>query len=162
MTVAGLHLFLRITARTSGLLFLPAFALRAPDRRRGYLFAGLGVSHTAHLAGIVAYATLFWPEFSKEFPPAVLVVASLLFAFLYYIAAQGFFEVLGRRPLGPLVAMTIAEYLVASVFLIEFSAKAALQYRLDVAFALLAAAAWVTRLISARSRRQQFAAAAAR
>ena len=58
--------------------------------------------------------------------------------------------------------MTIAEYLVASVFLIEFSAKAALQYRLDVAFALLAAAAWVTRLISARSRRQQFAAAAAR
>lgn len=59
MSAAEFHLFLRITARMSALLFLPGFGLAGVSGRqrlRSGLLTAFGAAHALLLAGIVAYA----------------------------------------------------------------------------------------------------------
>ena len=144
MSAADFHLFLRITARASALLFLPAFALARVGGRqklRSGLLTAFGTSHALHLAGIVAYASILWNEFAREFPPVVLLVASSFFAFVFFAAGSGLLTLVGHRPLGPNWATATAEYLVFAVFALDFGAKVAQQPLIYAPFLLLAVAA---------------------
>ena len=155
MSAADFHLFLRITARASALLFLPGFALagRAGRQRlRGGLLTAFGASHTLHLAGIIAYASLLWADFSREFPPVVLLLAATLFACVFYAAGNGLLNLLQRRPLGPNWASAVAEYLVFAVFAIELGGKVARQPLTYAPFLVLAVAALVTRMAGRKTR----------
>lgn len=163
MTPAALHEFLRATARVSALLFLPAFALAAgsvPARRlRDRLLTAFGVSHTVHLAGIIVFASRFWPDFAHEFPPPVLLLASTVFAAVYFAAGNGLAGVCGRRALGPAWMVATAEYLVWIVFLVELAAHSPRQPLLYAPFVILAAATGGMRI--GRRRAQTASAAAA-
>jgi hypothetical protein len=133
----------------SALLFLPAFGLAGVggrQRLRSGLLTAFGASHALHLAGIVAYASLLWPEFAREFPPVVLLVASIFFAAVFYAAGNGFLNVLRRRPLGPNWAAATSEYLVFTVFALDFGGKIVHQSLIYAPFLVLAVAAIGMRL----------------
>lgn len=147
MSAADFHLLLRITARVSAVLFLPGFALAGRRQRlRNGLLTAFGASHTLHLAGIVAYASLLWADFAREFPPVVLLVATTLFACVFYAAGNGLLNFLQRRPLGPDWASATAEYLVFAVFAIELGSKVARQPLIYAPFLILAVGAMGMRL----------------
>lgn len=93
-----IRLFLRISARTSCLLFLAAFAgvgLRnlwqtqwtawIAKSRPQFLMA-FAASHTVHLALIFALASAIPGQFSKRFPLYVLVAGGTLFLLIYGLA----------------------------------------------------------------------------
>jgi hypothetical protein len=136
-------------------LFLPGFALATSGTRqrlRGGFLTAFGASHTLHLAGIVAYASLLWPEFAHEFPPAVLLTASTFFAWVFFAAGNGLLTWLGRRPLGPRWAAATAEYFVFGVFAIDFGSKVARQPLVYAPFLALALGAIGIRVAARRAR----------
>jgi len=99
MTEAEIRLLLRVTARISFVFFMGAFAGNAllalwpaylsrkiAEKQRAFL-AGLAVSHSAHLGGIVALLmTLGWAHASKS----TLYGGGLVFLLLYGLVISTF------------------------------------------------------------------------
>ncbi len=91
----GIHLVLRLTARTSALLFLSAF-LASPIRKtwrnsaskwlvvnRRYLGVSFAASHTIHLAAIIALALVV----ADPYDPLTLMMGGVGYGFVAVMAA---------------------------------------------------------------------------
>jgi len=107
MTEQEIRLVLRITARTTFLLFTGAFTANAllalwPTkltewlvRNRDRFILGFGASHTIHLAAIIAlFSTL--PVIPRR-EKIVLVVGGFVFLLLYGLAAAAIARSLGKQ-----------------------------------------------------------------
>jgi hypothetical protein len=100
--VEGMRLLIRITARTSLLLFLVAFTASAlvahwpgPGtrwtlRHRRQFGLAFALSHTIHLAAIVAFAHLDGPAFHGVTSTANLVTGGLGYVFIAAMSATSF------------------------------------------------------------------------
>ena len=100
--VAGLRLLIRITARTSLLLFLAAFtasalAARWPGpgtrwtlRHRRQFGLGFALAHAIHLAAIVAFAQVDGPAFHGVTSTANIVTGGLAYVFIAAMSATSF------------------------------------------------------------------------
>lgn len=132
-----IRLFLRISARTSCLLFLAAFAgvgLRSLcqsqwtawiAKSRPQFLLAFAASHTVHLALIFALASAIPGQFSKRFPPYVLVAGGTLFLLIYGLAIAAFVDWRGRGTvripvLHSPVFQGIAMYLLWLIFALAF------------------------------------------
>jgi hypothetical protein len=102
VTLAGVMLWLRVTARISGFLVACAFAapallrLRpsgltqwmAGNRHRFTVFFAL--SHTLHLAGIVMLATLIPAQFLTRKGLMVQIPGAIVYLLIYFLAWRAF------------------------------------------------------------------------
>ena len=129
--------FLRISARTSCLLFLAAFAgtgIRSLwqtqwtvwiAKSRPQFLLAFAASHTVHLALIFALASANPGQFSKRFPPYVLVAGGALFLLIYGLAIAAFVDWRSRGKvripvLHSPVFQGIAMYLLWLIFALAF------------------------------------------
>ena len=102
VTLPGVMLWLRVTARISAALVACAFTAPALARlwpsaftqrfaanrhRFTLLFA---LSHTLHLAGVVTLATLIPAQFLTKRGLMVLIPGALVYALIYFLAWQAF------------------------------------------------------------------------
>ncbi len=94
--VAGVRMVIRITARTSLVLFALAFGAQAmltlwpsalTRRQLGLAFA---VSHTIHAAAILAFARMDPQGFHEHAMPGTLVSGGIAYAFIIAMAATSF------------------------------------------------------------------------
>lgn len=100
--VAGVRMVIRITARTSLVLFALAFSAQAmltlwpstltrwQRRNRRQLGLAFAVSHTIHAAAIMAFATLDPQGFHEHAMPGTLVSGGIAYAFIVAMAATSF------------------------------------------------------------------------
>lgn len=100
--VAGVRMVIRITARTSLVLFALAFSAQAmltlwpsaltrwQRRNRRQLGLAFAVSHTIHAAAIMAFATLDPQGFHDHAMPGTLVSGGIAYAFIVAMAATSF------------------------------------------------------------------------
>lgn len=130
MTEQEIRLLLRITARTSFLLFSCAFTANALQvlwpwkftewlaRNRDRFFLGFAASHTVHLAAIIALIiTLGHPRIQT------LVGGGLVYVFIYALAAAAVPRSAGHKPptfIGSSKFETFAMYVVWLVFALAF------------------------------------------
>lgn len=100
--VAGLRMVIRITARTSLVLFALAFSAQAmltlwpsvltrwQRRNRRQLGLAFAVSHTIHAAAILAFAWMDPQGFHEHAMPGTLVSGGIAYAFIVAMAATSF------------------------------------------------------------------------
>ena len=101
MNEPGIHLLLRVTARTTFVLFFFAFtgnALRDlwPGvlsfwlaRKRDWFLVAMAVSHSVHLAAIIMLEQATgWPRFYDHFRVAGIGLGGLVFVFIYVLALR--------------------------------------------------------------------------
>ena len=100
--VEGIRRAIRVTARTSLILFLLAFTASAavkhfPNpwtrwqrRNRRYLGLGFVVSHALHAAAIAAYMTLFTAQFQSVTENANLIPNFVAYGFILLMALTSF------------------------------------------------------------------------
>ena len=101
MNEAGIHLLLRVTARTTFVVFFFAFtgnALRDlwPGvlsswlaRKRDWFLVAMAVSHSVHLAAIIMLEqAIGWPRFYDHFRVAGIGLGGLVFVFIYVLALR--------------------------------------------------------------------------
>jgi methionine sulfoxide reductase heme-binding subunit len=100
--VSGIRSVIRLTARTSLLLFLLAFTASAAWRRwpggwtrwqlanRRYLGLSFAVSHGLHLAAIIAFAHLAPVQFDQASNPSTRFIGEIGYIFVFALAATSF------------------------------------------------------------------------
>ena len=161
----GAGAVIRLTARTSLVLFGLAFAARATSqlfgvkwllKNRRYLGVSFAVSHGYHLAGIIAVAVMIgWTRFVESVGMTGLFGA-VGYLFIFAMVATSFDRTtawLGRRRWKLL--HTTGMYVVASFFVVTYAgAVAQSPSPLYVLLAVLSLAPLVLRLVAQASRRQ--------
>lgn len=156
-------LWLRVTARTSAILLACAFVSRGlrqiwrsplilsleANRHRFTLLFGL--SHTLHLVGIVALATLLPDQvFAKKNIPG-LVLGAIGYALIYYLAWMAFAN--RKNPeLPDGKTQTFGMYVLWAVFTIAFTAGVWRNAPIYTSLALVMWLAFVVRLWAGRVR----------
>jgi DMSO/TMAO reductase YedYZ heme-binding membrane subunit len=160
----GLRGVIRLTARTSLLLFLLAFAASAAYRlrpgpgtrwllaNRRYVGLSFAASHLVHLLAIVALATRVPDDFSSHTQASTIVVGGIGYVFVALMAAtsnDASVAWLGRRRWRLL--HLVGAYWLWQVFLISYLARAITAPANVVPLALVLGA-WALR-IAARRRR---------
>jgi methionine sulfoxide reductase heme-binding subunit len=100
--VSGIRSVIRLTARTSLLLFLLTFTASAARRRwpsawtrwqlanRRYLGLSFAVSHGLHLAAIIAFAHLAPAQFDQASNPSTRFIGEIGYVFIFAMAATSF------------------------------------------------------------------------
>jgi hypothetical protein len=131
--LAGVMLWLRVTARTSSLLLVCAFAgpalarlwpsalsqWMASNRHRFTLLFAL--SHTLHLAGIVMLATLIPAQFVTKKGLLVQIPGASVYVLIYFLAYMAFTR--RRNPeLADTKMQTFGLYLLWGIFTLAFTA----------------------------------------
>lgn len=98
----GLHLVIRTTAQTSLVLFLAAFTSSALlklsanaltkwlRRNRRYIGVSFAVSHTFHLAAILALGIVTGGAFFREVTLTTIIGGGLAYVFIFAMAATSF------------------------------------------------------------------------
>jgi len=150
--VEGLRLLIRVTARSSLLLFSLAFVASAAWRlwpgdwtrwqlrNRRYLGLSFAVSHAIHLAAILAYARLDPQQFAVGTSLATVVLAGIAYVFVFAMAATSFDRAvawLGARRWKRL--HSIGGHYLWLIFLVSFAPRAVEAPAYGLAVALLLA-----------------------
>jgi DMSO/TMAO reductase YedYZ heme-binding membrane subunit len=150
--VAGIHLALRATARTSLVFFLLAFSAssvcklwlgawsRWQLRNRRYLGLSFATSHTLHLMLIVAFARSSPQQFSENIDTTTLVSGGIAYGFIFAMAATSFDRTaawIGARRWKLL--HTVGSYYIWFIFLMTFAMKTSSDPRYWSGVAVLAA-----------------------
>jgi len=98
----GVHSDLRLTARTSFILFLAAFSASSIRKlwpsawsrwqlaNRRYLGLSFAVSHSLHLIGIASFALVQPQRFREDNDVSTLVIGGIAYAFIFAMAATSF------------------------------------------------------------------------
>jgi len=162
--VAGIHLALRATARTSLAFFLLAFSgssvwklwpgawSRWQLRNRRYLGLSFATSHTLHLMLIVAFARSSPQQFSDNIDTTTLITGGIAYVFIFAMAATSFDRTaawLGARRWK--VLHTVGSYYIWFIFLMTFALKAGSDSRYWLGVALLASIV-LLRIVARRAR----------
>jgi DMSO/TMAO reductase YedYZ heme-binding membrane subunit len=149
--VAGIHVAIRATARTSLVLFLLAFSASAAGklwpgawsnwqlRNRRYLGLSFATSHTLHLMLIAAFARFDPQGFGEDVDTSTLVFGGIAYAFIFAMAATSFDRSaawVGRRRWK--ILHTVGSWYIWLIFLITFSLAASDQPRYWLGVIILA------------------------
>jgi methionine sulfoxide reductase heme-binding subunit len=135
--VPGIRSVIRLTARTSLLLFLLTFTASAAWRRwrgawtrwqltnRRYLGLSFAVSHGLHLVAIIAFAQLAPMQFDQASDPSTRFVGEIGYAFIVAMAVTSFDATaawLGRRAWK--ILHTTGAWYLWLVFLLSYVSRA--------------------------------------
>jgi hypothetical protein len=131
--LAGVMLWLRVTARISSLLLVCAFAAPAlarlwPSgltewmaRHRHRFTLAFALSHTLHLAGIVMLATLIPAQFVTKRGLLVQIPGASVYVLIYFLAYMAFTR--RKNPeLADTKMQTFGLYLLWGIFTLAFTA----------------------------------------
>lgn len=163
-----IRLLLRVTARTSCLLFLAAFVgqgLRSLwrtrwtewiEQSRSQFLLTFAASHTIHLALVLALAGTALEAFRAHFPLYGLIGGGIIYVLIYALARGAFVDIrsrgASREQVPPLtVFQATAMYLIWAVFALAFVGGTFRDPRTYTLFGLAVVAALIVRLVGSRS-----------
>ena len=172
MNEAGIHLLLRITARTTFVLFFFAFtgnALRDlwPSsfstwlaRKRDWFLVAMAVSHSVHLAAIVALFQLIgWSRLRL----ITLLGGGFVYVLIYLLAVNALGRMWSGREgfwVGSLRSEAVALYLIWLIFALAFIPRMVSGWPVYSLFGTAALAALIIRIVCRVQHKRAMASAA--
>jgi hypothetical protein len=135
MSIPEVHLFLRITARTSGAVFLLAFVApellkiwdsgisRALHETRNGLLLLFAALHTVHLVFIVALARAVGPAFFAPRQVPGILLGGLVYLLIYSLAGMTLAKGREHPAIGLHHFRVIASYVIWAAFALAFTAS---------------------------------------
>ena len=170
MTEAGLRSLLHLTARTTFILFVCAFCGNALatlwpgslsdwiSRRRDWFLLAVAVSHTFHLAAIIAFFQVIgWSNLKL----VTVIGGGSIYLLIYGLAIVAIARLRGRQAslLGSPRFEAIAMYLIWLIFVLAFVPRIVSGWPVYTVFGMLALSALALRLVCLLRHRRALSAA---